>query len=137
MKPQLFLFGFLCLMISGLSAQTVVVDNEKPWKSIDKEGFFAMAETEVDSLIVTQMYKKKFNGALLIVASLAVPSFSATIEGEEVGILTGITSAVSTGLLIAGIVTMTRNRRKALYDHLTGENPLRPEQIEAIIRSSE
>lgn len=137
MKTQLIFFGFFCLMVSGISAQTVVVDNEKPWKSVDKDGFYAMAETEVDSLIVTQMYKKKFNGALLIVASLAIPSFSATIEGEEVGILTGITSAISTGFLIAGIVVMTKNRRKALYDHLTGENPLRPEQIEAIIRSSE
>lgn len=137
MKTQFILFGIFCLMLSGLSAQTVVVDNEKPWKSIDKEGFYEMAETEVDSLIITQMYKKKFNGALLIVASLAVPSFSATIEGEEVGILTGITSALSTGFLIAGIVIMTKNRRKALYDHLTGVNPLRPEQIEAIIKSSE
>lgn len=137
MKTQLIFVGFFCLMVSGISAQTVVVDNEKPWKSVDKNGFYAMAETEVDSLIVTQMYKKKFNGALLIVASLAIPSFSATIEGEEVGILTGITSAISTGFLIAGIVVMTKNRRKALYDHLTGENPLRPEQIEAIIRSSE
>lgn len=137
MKTQLFLFGFFCLMMSGVSAQTVVVDNEKPWKSVDKEGFYAMAETEVDSLIVTQMYKKKFNGAMLIVASLAVPSFSATIEGEEVGILTGITTALSTGLLVTGIVIMTKNRRKVLYDHLTGINPLRPEQIEAIIRSSE
>ncbi len=137
MKPQIFLFGLFCLMFSGVSAQAVVVENEKPWKSIDKEGFYAMAETEVDSLIVTQMYKKKSRGAILLVASLLMPSFSVTIDGEEVGILTGITSALSTGLLIGGIIIMTKNRRKALYDHLTGENPLRPEQIEAIIRSSE
>lgn len=137
MKPQIFLFGFFCLMISGVSAQDVVVENEKPWKSIDKEGFYAMAETEVDSLIVTQMYKKKSTGAILLVASLLMPSISVPIDGEEVGILTGITSALSTGLFIGGIIIMTKNRRKALYDHLTGENPLRPEQIEAIIRSSE
>lgn len=137
MKTQFSLLGFLFISLSGVFSQTVVIDNVKPWKSVDKEGFYMMAETEVDSLIVTHMYKKKFNGALLILASMVVPSFGITIDGEEVGILTGISSAISTGLLVAGIVVMTQNRRKILYQHLTGEIPLGPEKIEAIIRSSE
>lgn len=136
MKTRLTFLLVLLISATTVFGQTQTVNIEKPWKDVTKQGFYEMSQDQVDSLVVDHFYKRKLNGALLILASLFVPTFG-NIEINDEPLFPGIvlvSSAVSTGLLVGGIVIMTQNRRKILYQHLTGEAPLEEKYLIRILK---
>ena len=127
----------LVLLISATTAfgQTQTVNIGKSWKDVTKKGFYEMSQDQVDSLVVDHFYKRKLTGAMLILGAIAVPSFNVQVDGEP--LFPGLalaTSLASLGLLTGGIVIMTNNRRKILYQHLTGEVPLTEEKLIKILK---
>lgn len=129
----------LVLLISATSAfgQTQTVNIEKPWKDVTKQGFYEMAEDQVDSLIVDHFYKRKQMGALLLTAGIVVnPRFISTNTSDSptTTIINGIVIIGSLALITGGIRFMTHYRRKILFQHLTGQVPLSEDEILRIVK---